>query len=263
LKILVTFALENEFAPWRAAHDFRKVQWEDSEAFVADIAGAEVGVVLTGVGTRQAKLAFPKAAWGESESLEFCISSGLAGALKPEFQIGQILGAKSIISESPQTESLRAGLPSSSSLLSFAADCGATLVDRFFTTEHVVGTAEEKRHLGLTADVVEMESFEILRAATEEGIPAIAIRAISDTANEDLPLDMTAVFNEEGQVSLPRVLGQVALHPGAVPGLVKLGKQSKIAAESLARFLDQYVGVIAGQAGNLERKAAAAPFSGR
>jgi adenosylhomocysteine nucleosidase len=262
LKILVTFALENEFAPWRAGHDFQKEKWGDSEAYVAEIGGAEVGVVLTGVGTRQARMGFPKTAWGESGSVELCISSGLAGGLKPEYQIGQVLAAKSVVSEFPRTDSDKTGLESSASLVSFAAQCGATVVDRFYTAEHVVAKAEEKRHLGLTADAVEMESFEILRAAGEEGVPAVAIRSISDSADQDLPLDMSGIFTEEGQVSIPRVLGQVALHPGAVPGLVKLGKQSKIAAESLARFLDQYVGVIAAQANRLESKAvAAAPFS--
>lgn len=263
MKILVTFALENEFAPWRSAHDFRKKNWAETEAFVAEIAGTEVGVILTGVGTRQARKAFQNLAWGDSDALEFCISTGLAGGLKPEYQIGQVLAPGMIVSESPQTEGTRE-LATSAPLLSFASECGATVVDRFYTAEHVVATSHEKRHLGSIADAVEMESFEILRAAAEEGVPAIAIRAISDVCDEDLPLDMSEIFTGEGQVSIPRVLGQVALHPTAVPGLVKLGKQSKLAAESLARFLDQYIGVIAAQAGKLEPKAvAASPFSGR
>jgi adenosylhomocysteine nucleosidase len=262
LKILVTFALENEFAPWRAAHNFQKAIWGEVETFVTEIGGAEVGVALTGVGARQARLGFPRGTWGESESLAFCVSSGLAGALKPEYRIGQVLAARTVMAETPRTDAESTGMESSAPLISFASECGATLVDRFYTAEHVVAKAEEKRHLGLTADAVEMESFETLRAAAEGGIPAIAIRAISDVSDEDLPLDMSDILTDEGQVSFPRVLGQVALHPGAVPGLVKLGKQSKIAAESLARFLDQYVGRVALQANNLESKAVAAPSSG-
>ena len=45
----------------------------------------------------------------------------------------------------------------------------------------------------------------------------------------------------EGRVSTPRVLGEVARHPGSIPGLVRLGHNSKKAAESLATFLDSYV----------------------
>ena len=110
------------------------------------------------------------------------------------------------------------------------------MVEQFYSAVRVVGRAEEKRHLGERSDAVEMESFEILLESAAYGIPAIAIRAISDSVDDDLPLDMNRIFTDEGQVSIPRVLGQVALHPTSVPDLVRLGQNSKAAAESLARF---------------------------
>ena len=70
-----------------------------------------------------------------------------------------------------------------------------------------------------SADAVEMESFQILREARRSGIPAVAIRAISDGAGQDMPLDMNEIFTDDGQVSIPRVMAQVALHPSALPGL--------------------------------------------
>ena len=89
-----------------------------------------------------------------------------------------------------------------------------------------------------------MESFEIFREAAACGSPAVAIRAISDGIDEDLPLDMNQLFTDEGQLSISRVMGQVALHPQSIPGLVKLRENSKRAAESLARFLDRYVATV-------------------
>ena len=70
----------------------------------------------------------------------------------------------------------------------------------------MISTAEEKRYLGESADAVEMESFEVLRAAAASGVPAVAIRAISDLAGEDLPLGMNGIFTDEGQVSISRVV---------------------------------------------------------
>jgi adenosylhomocysteine nucleosidase len=102
-----------------------------------------------------------------------------------------------------------------------------------------------------------MESFEILVAANDAGIPAVAVRAISDTSEEPLPLDMNEIFSDEGRLSIARVAGQVALHPQALPGLVRLGQQSKKAAESLAQFLDRYIARIAASAQPIELKAAA------
>ena len=81
-------------------------------------------------------------------------------------------------------------MQSSAPLITFARKCGATVVERFFSAVRVVGRAEEKRHLGAHSDAVEMESFEVLFGVGRIGIPAIAIRVISDTVDEDLPLDM-------------------------------------------------------------------------
>ena len=54
-------------------------------------------------------------------------------------------------------------LDSSDPLVSFAIECGAKVVARFLTTPRIVGRADEKSHLGESADAVEMESFGVLR----------------------------------------------------------------------------------------------------
>lgn len=257
MKILVTFALENEFAPWRARHDFRSGRWGEADAQFAEIGGADVGVVLTGVGPRAAGVRVSEVIWGESGSISFCISSGLAGALKDGRAVGEILVAKGARSESVHADVGSDVVECSGALVSFAGECGAAVVDRFYTSERAIGASKEKRYLSEFADAVEMESFEILKEALAFGIPAVAIRAISDLADENLPLDMNEVFTDEGKLSVARVLGQVALHPGAVPGLVKLGQRSKTAAESLAKFLDRYVATVAARTGALRASGAA------
>jgi adenosylhomocysteine nucleosidase len=258
MKILVTFALETEFAPWRALRKFRTGKWGEADVYSAEVGYAEVGVVVTGAGPRQAHLQAAKVLGNDPESINLCVSSGMAGALKPAYQVGQVLAARAVRTEAELTDASSNPVTSSAPLLSFAAECGATVVDRFYSAERVVGRAEEKRHLGEHSDAVEMESFEILLESAAYGIPAIAIRAVSDTVNDDLPLDMNRIFTDEGQVSIPRVLGQVALHPGAVPDLVRLGQNSKAAAESLARFLDKYIATVSQRFQTLERRAGVA-----
>ena len=258
MKILVTFALETEFAPWRALREFRAVQWGDAEVYRAQIGAAEVGVILTGAGPKQAHLETAKVLGGDPDSVQLCVSSGLAGALKPQYQVGQVLAARSVRTENELTDPSGDPLESSAPLLSFAAECGATVVEQFYSAVRVVGRAEEKRHLGERSDAVEMESFEVLLESAAYGIPAIAIRAVSDLVDDDLPLDMNRIFTDEGQVSIPRVLGQVALNPTSVPELVRLGRNSKTAAESLAHFLDKYITMVSGRFQNLERRTGAA-----
>lgn len=256
MRILVTFALESEFAPWRALQKFHSAVWGRADVYVAQVCGSEVGVILTGVGPRQAARRFGEVLRSEYDSITACISSGVAGALKNEYSIGQVLAASAVLSEDRPEEVRRQFLRSSGALLSFAGECGATVAGRFYTAARVITTSEEKQELSNIADAVEMESFEILSEAAAFGVPAVAIRAVSDVAAEDLPFDLNQVLTGNGQVSVPRVLGQVTLHPASVPALVKLGQQSKRAAESLAQFLDRYVAMLAERAKNLEVKAA-------
>jgi len=258
LKILVTFALENEFAPWRSMHNFHDATWGNANVSITEISGADIAVLLTGAGPRAAREAISRIVWSESGNLEYCISAGLAGALRSEYSIAQVLAGEEVVSEGARDDDgANSVVASSASLISFAAECGATVVGKFYSAERAISRADEKKHLGNAYEAVEMESFEILSAASASGVPAAAIRSISDLAGEDLPLDMNEVFSDEGQVSIPRVIGQVARHPQSLPGLIRLGQQSKLAAESLAKFLDRYIAKLVASAQPIEWKAAA------
>jgi adenosylhomocysteine nucleosidase len=256
MRILVTFALENEFAPWRTMRKFRSEKWGQVTAYVTEIGGADVGVVLTGAGPKQARTAARKV-MGHQDEVNFCVSSGLAGALRPELRIGQVVAARAVFAEPVNVDEITDLIESSGPLVTFAEEFGATIVERFYSAGRVIGRSEQKRLWGKAAGAVEMESFDVLSVAAESGVPAIAIRSISDTVAEDLPLDMNRIFSDEGQVSLPRVIGEVVRHPGSVPSLVRLGQNSKAAAESSAHFLDGYVALIADRYKTLEARAKA------
>ncbi len=258
MRILVTFALETEFSSWSSLRKFTRFKWGARDAYVTQIGDAEVSVVLTGAGPRQATLEASRLASDWPDRPEFCISSGLAGALKTEYQVGEVLVARSVVAERAPEGAQDGVVESSPALVSFADECGAKPVERFFSSERVVSRAEEKLQLGKSADAVEMESFAILDRMRAEGIPGVAIRAVSDAADQDLPLDMNEVFTAEGEVSIPRVLGQLVLRPTKLPELVKLGKNSKRAAESLASFLDRYIMAFSTRARALETNASAA-----
>jgi adenosylhomocysteine nucleosidase len=241
------FALENEFAPWRAMHKFRPRPLGGETAHVTQIGGAELDIILTGVGTGRARASALRVLEGEGEPFDVCVSSGFAGAVRSEYLVGTVLAARTIFSGEIGIGSKADRFESHSLLLALAGDCGARLADRFCTVRRSVSTCAEKKRLAASADAVEMESFEILRVAASRGVPSVALRAVSDAACEDLPFDMDQVL-ADGKVSIPRVLGQIVRHPRALPGLVRLGRQSKIAAESLANFLDRYVGALVSQA---------------
>lgn len=244
MRVLVTFALENEFAPWRAMHEFRAEKWGTGDVQVSNISGVDVGVLLTGMGPMRAGTAAADVIWGDW-ALSACISSGLAGSLRPEYRVGDVLAAKSIYSQVKRADRPGQLISCSTALIALAAREGAVVANRFYTGDQVVGTAGEKRALGHDADAVEMESFEIVHEALAFGIPSVAIRAISDSVEDSLPIDMNRIVAADGSVSVPRVIGEVAKKPQAIPGLVRLGRNSRKAAENLAKFLDSYVAALA------------------
>jgi len=234
MRILVTFAVEAEFAPWRKVRQFVKQTNGSAEYFAARIGDANVNVVLTGVGGKSAWLETTRIVW--DGDVDICVSSGLAGALRREYQLGDILAAKEV-----QAISWNRVVASDAKLIQLAQEHGARAVGSFYSADRVIGSASEKRELGRVADAVEMESGEVLHEASVFGAKVIAIRGISDAVDEDLPLDFNRVMTPAGEVSIPKVLGEVVRHPMSAPALVRFGKQSRMAAEKLGAFLDRYL----------------------
>lgn len=244
MRILVTFAVEAEFAPWRARHDFRSAETSSNEmVYAAKISGVDVFVGLTGIGPKPAASKICGFTWCEEHDI--CISSGFAGALRPEYQIGDILAAREVLGGERRENGRESKILSTERLLHIARDSGAKVVERFYSSLSTVRTAEEKKSLSHIAEAVEMESLEVLGEAQVWTREVVAIRAISDNADEDLPLDFDAVVTENGQLSMTRLAGEIVRNPTAIPGLVRLGRRSANAANRLADFLDSYIEVLA------------------
>src|SRR5579862_1660786 len=91
MKILVTFAVDFEFAAWRRQHEFREVSLDPCPLYAADIGGSTVRVLLTGIGVAAAGRAIRAALQSPAD---LCISSGFAGALEPDIEVGEVLVAR-------------------------------------------------------------------------------------------------------------------------------------------------------------------------
>jgi adenosylhomocysteine nucleosidase len=240
MKVLITFALANEFAPWRKLRRFERVStgaWD--QTYVARVGLCDVRVVLTGAGRFAAQRAVAHAFDGDPD---ICIASGLSGSLRPTYAPGEVLAAR-LVADVKDSRLLH----SDAELVARAEVSGATIVEKFLVSDQVISTAHEKSALSASGDAVDMESLYILAAAAQRGIRSVAIRAISDGVDSNLPLDFDTVFNERGAVSIPKVIGQVMRKPGRIPGLLRLANESERAATALAQFLESYIqGIPAG-----------------
>jgi adenosylhomocysteine nucleosidase len=196
-------------------------------------------------------------AFAAGQSFDLCISSGLAGALRQEYAAGDILSAKQVRSQVVHADAGTDTLECDDALVNLAQTCGAKIVGSFYTADHIITTSAEKGRLAALADAVDMESFDVIKEAYAWGTRPAAIRAVSDHSHEDLPLDFNLALTAKGDISVGRIVGQAVLHPKSVPGLLRFGKQSHKAAESLADFLDQYIPTLFQQYGaeGMQRKA--------
>jgi adenosylhomocysteine nucleosidase len=184
---------------------------------------------------------------------DLCVSTGLAGSLRSGFRPGDVLAAR-LVSEAGEP----VAVASHRGLLSTALDCGARQIERLASSKSLVSRAEHKRQLGVEAEAVDMESYVILAEAARCGVPAVAVRAISDTADFDLPYDFEKARDSKGQIRALEVFSQVLRKPSGLPGLLKLARDSRFASRRLADFLDTFAGAMADRLIPIEQDTVAA-----
>lgn len=258
MRILVTFAVEAEFAPWRKRHAFSStplptpIGLQTLYFYQGTVFDNDVDVFLTGIGWDEEKLGNrPRSAIREllKNKPDMCISSGLAGGLRADLKCGDIVAAREV--------SLPAGgstFRSSTSLLVIAKDSGARIDLKQITETNIVCKASAKCALSKFADFVDMEGYHILEIVSGTRIPVISVRAISDTRDVDLPLEIGKVVNREGHVQAIPLLKLVLKRPHRIPSLVRFGSQSRDAAKSLADFLDCFLETAGGSSSEAQAK---------
>jgi nucleoside phosphorylase len=155
------------------------------------------------------------------------ISTGYCGALDPKLRVGDI-----VVSEDTQLDSLDGA---------HALDSTRAFVrGQVITRDRVAVTAAEKRALReqTGAIAVDMEAEAVRNRAAALGIPYACIRVISDTAEEDMPLDFNRYRGVEGRFSRTRIALAAMAHPFSVmPGLVAFDHRCQQASLTLGDFL--------------------------
>src|SRR5262249_4744479 len=123
------------------------------------------------------------------------ISTGFCGALDPNLSVGDIV--RSVTSD-----------------------------DRVVVTAAEKKAMREKRG----AAAIDMESAAIAGKAAAWGVPFQCVRAVSDTAEENMPLDFNLYRDSAGRFSRPRIAMAALARPFTrVPALLRLERNCRIA----------------------------------
>jgi adenosylhomocysteine nucleosidase len=207
MSTLICFALKEEAAP------FQKI--------AAGKPG--VSILLTGIGRQNAEKTVREFLATNSPAL--VLTCGFAGGLNPD------LGSAAVVFETAD-DNLRAKLQA----------VGAAPA-KFFCAGRIATTTAEKKKLRdeTGADAVEMESAAIHALCRERGISCATVRVISDTANEDLPLDFNLLAGPDMNLDYGKLALAIAKSPGKIGALMNLRKRTVAAAENLAAVLARLI----------------------
>ncbi|MGA2278851.1 MAG: hypothetical protein ABSG80_00955 [Verrucomicrobiota bacterium] len=229
--VLVCFALKEE------AVLFRKIAADKPD----------VAIIVTGVGRKNAEKSLRE--FLATHSPELVLTCGFAGGLNPDLKPGDVVfelmdrrGEFHELQNKDESGVCGARPSESSPLREKLIAAGAKPI-KFFCADRIATTVAEKKKLRVEtgADAVEMESWAIYTVCREQGIPYATVRVISDTANEDLPLDFNQLAKSDMNLHYGKLAVAILKSPGKIGALLKLQKKTRFAAEQLANILEKLI----------------------
>lgn len=216
----------------------------------ADSQELDVGIILTGTGRERATTA---TRWAFDEFKPSAVMSvGFGGGTMETLQPGDlVLGTQLFrLDGSPfywDEEQLGDPLIPERSLLG-AARNAVELAGIDFELGPIINlptvakTAGMKRWIGeeLNGACVDMESFVVCEVAADAGVPFVALRAIVDTAEMDLP-DLVGQIDQAptGGRVIPAIM-HLARNPLELRSLTRLGRAAARARRSLTEFYIEF-----------------------
>lgn len=195
-------------------------------------AGPEVKVVISAA---NANLLRERLAEVDGTGLKAVVSFGIAGALDEELEVGDLRVATRVVSGDmawPADPGMRREIRRR------LTDAGGPAFEEtvFLGNDELTGIDLEanralRRRSG--ADVVDMESHLAAEFAQRNGLPFAAIRAISDTAHQQLPPAALVPLLPDGRGDWKGVLNSVIRQPRQLPDLWAMVKGFSSAMETL------------------------------
>ena len=224
--IAVTFALPAESSDFlRHLRNQSRTDRSGIRTIRGTIDDRTVEVLHTGVGEKVCRQRVANFLRGQQ--FDLLISTGFAGALNEELQVGDLLLAKNF-----STVELNNRRKSFSSLPIHEAD--------LLTVRALIDSSDERDEIARTsgAAAVDMETEFIARACADYGIPLLSLRVISDTLDEPFPAPPNVLFDIEQQRTRFLTLARFFLaHPNRLPRLVQFARRIAKARKTLAYAL--------------------------
>lgn len=165
---------------------------------------------------------------------QILIATGLCGGLKTRWQLGSTLVANEVIDSG---SGRRFGTATTGEGARRYTDEGVVVSSR------EIAGADEKRRLAAAypeADVVDMEGAAVAEVAAARGLPFLAVKAVSDNLEFDLP-PLNQFVSPEGQFQMGRFVAWAAVRPQWWPKIAGLKRISNEGAKALGALLNSII----------------------
>lgn len=237
MSVAVVFALGAEQGCFEdRLADVTTVQASVGPIRTGRLLGRTVTTVVSGVGPAKAAAACEALLLGHRPRV--VISAGFCGGLQTHLRRNDVVVADRILSTDGQTRIADLAFRES---LRLPTGC----VGPWLTVERIVTRSAEKRALGerTGAWACEMESSAVAEVCEMRGVSFLAVRAVSDAVDDDLPNDLEPLMNARTTAgTLGAVVGTLWRRPASIKDLLKLKEHALTAADALAKFLVDVIG---------------------
>jgi len=168
------------------------------------------------------------------------VSAGVCGGLDPRLHPGDLVSPERVIDAAGDPHPIATPHHRAAVAGAGATACTGPLI----TTLGVVATPEAKAALFAASGAVaaDMESAVIVARAAAAGYPALVVRAISDSASQSLPPELTRLVTPDGRLRLARALAMTVTRPATLPGALELRRRTHQALRAVARVLAALIG---------------------
>jgi adenosylhomocysteine nucleosidase len=222
-KALIAVPMRSELRPVVKLARARRHQVDGRTVYAGRVGAVEVEIVQIGVGPAAARRA-TEWALGHFE-VDHVVVCGIAGGLAAHLPVG-----------APVVPEVVIDLPSGKRYVS-APMVGVERTGLVATADHLIldpARLGELEALGVVA--LEMESSGVAAACEAADLPWTTFRVISDRPDEHLiDAEMMSLLRPDGTADVAQVFRLVSRNPKRVPAMVRLGRDSSMAAARAAR----------------------------
>lgn len=236
-RIAICAALRWECQPvLRQLHAVTKQRLGDFALWHGRAGTREVWLMKTGMGPQRARQA-AQTILGAA-AFDGLFNTGCAGGLAPDLRPGDLVIATTVIDyDTGRRYETDGATRTSWQAIATAAGIRSLLAPALCSGRMLTSVADKGTAAQATSAVaIDMESAMIAASAYEAGIPFGSVRAILDTAADDVQASFGFINPTTGGIKPLALASHLARHPGMLPQLFTMQRQMAAAQTSLNQF---------------------------